>query len=44
MDLVCRYSPDEYPRYENYNAIEVGKLQTFHLIIPELWAYLLLFG
>ena len=25
MDLVCRYSPDEYPRYENYNAIEVGK-------------------
>lgn len=25
MDLVCRYSPAEYPRYENYNAIEVGK-------------------
>lgn len=25
MDLVCRYSPDEYPRYDNYNAIEVGK-------------------
>ena len=25
MDLVCRYSPDEYPRYEKYNAIEVGK-------------------
>ena len=25
MDLVCRYSPDEYPRYENYNAIDVGK-------------------
>ena len=25
MDLVCRHSPDEYPRYENYNAIEVGK-------------------
>ena len=24
MDLVCRYSPDDYPRYENYNAIEVG--------------------
>ncbi len=25
MDLVCRYSPDEYPKYENYDAIEVGK-------------------
>ncbi len=25
MDLVCRYSSDEYPKYENYNAIEVGK-------------------
>ena len=25
MDLVCRYSPDNYPTYENYNAIDVGK-------------------
>lgn len=25
MDLVCRYSPDEYPKYVNYDAIEVGK-------------------
>lgn len=25
LDLVCRYSPDEYPTYDNYNAIEVGK-------------------
>ena len=25
MDLVCRYSPDEYPHYENYDAIEVSK-------------------
>ncbi len=25
MDLVCRYSPDEYPKYDNYNAIEIGK-------------------
>ncbi len=23
MDLVCRYSPEEYPHYENYDAIEV---------------------
>ncbi len=25
LDLVCRYSEDEYPHYENYDAIEVGK-------------------
>ncbi len=25
LDLVCRYSPEEYPTYENYNAIDVGK-------------------
>ena len=25
MDLVCRYSPEEYPHYENYDAIEVNK-------------------
>lgn len=25
LDLVCRYSPEEYPTYDNYNAIEVGK-------------------
>lgn len=25
LDLVCRYSPDEYPSYENYDAIEVSK-------------------
>ena len=27
MDLVCRYSPEEYPRYENYDAIEIRKTQ-----------------
>ena len=27
MDLVCRYSPEEYPHYENYDAIEVGQTQ-----------------
>lgn len=27
MDLVCKYSPEEYPSYENYNAIDVGKVQ-----------------
>ena len=26
LDLVCRYSPEEYPTYENYDAIEVGKV------------------
>ena len=25
MDLVCRYSPEEYPHYDNYDAIEVNK-------------------
>ena len=25
LDLVCRYSPEEYPHFENYDAIEVGK-------------------
>lgn len=25
LDLVCRYSPEEYPSYDNYNAIEIGK-------------------
>ena len=28
MDLVCRYSPEEYPHYENYNAIEVSKVSN----------------
>lgn len=26
LDLVCRYSPEEYPTYDNYDAIEVGKI------------------
>lgn len=25
MDLICRYSPEEYPNYDNYNAINVDK-------------------
>ncbi len=25
MDLVCKYSPEEYPTYDNYAAIEVSK-------------------
>ena len=25
MDLVCRYSPDEYPHYDNYDAVNVDK-------------------
>lgn len=27
LDLVCKYSPEEYPQYDNYNAINVGKTQ-----------------
>lgn len=26
IDLVCCYSPEEYPKYENYDAIEVSKV------------------
>ncbi len=26
IDLVCRYSPEEYPTYDNYDAIEVNKV------------------
>lgn len=25
LDLICRYSCEDYPMYENYDAIEVGK-------------------
>lgn len=25
LDLVCRYSPEEYPKYDNYDAIDVGR-------------------
>lgn len=27
IDLVCHYSQEEYPTYDNFNAIDVGKLQ-----------------
>ena len=27
LDLVCRYSSEEYPHYDNYDAIDVGKVQ-----------------
>ena len=26
LDLVCRYSSDAYPRYDNYDAIEVSRV------------------
>ena len=25
LDLICKYSPEEYPHYDNYDAIEVSK-------------------
>ena len=25
LDLVCHYSPEEYPTYDNYPAIDIGK-------------------
>ena len=27
LDLVCRYSPEKYPTYDNFDAIDVGKVQ-----------------
>lgn len=27
LDLVCRYSPEAYPNFDNYNAINVGRTQ-----------------
>lgn len=27
LDLVCRYSPEEYPYYDNFDAIDVSKTQ-----------------
>ena len=27
LDLVCRYTPEAYPNYDNYNAINVSKTQ-----------------
>ena len=26
LDMVCRYTPEEYPTYANYDAIEVSKV------------------
>lgn len=34
LDLVCRYSPEEYPTYENYDAIEVCKTSDIPLDYP----------
>ncbi len=28
LDLVCRYSSEEYPAYDNYNAINVNKVDN----------------
>lgn len=28
IELTCHYTPEKYPHYENYNAIEVGRTQN----------------
>lgn len=28
LDLVCHYTPDEYPKYDNYDAIDVNRTQN----------------
>lgn len=33
LDLVCHYSSEEYPRYDNFDAIDVGRVQD----IPSDW-------
>lgn len=34
MDLVCRYSPEEYPTYDNYDAINVNKTSDIPCDFP----------
>ncbi|MBQ8455884.1 MAG: adenine-specific methyltransferase EcoRI family protein [Bacteroidaceae bacterium] len=34
LDLVCKYSPEDYPRYDNYEAIDVGKVQDIPFDFP----------
>lgn len=34
LDLVCRYSPEEYPHYDNFDAIDVGKTQDIPCDYP----------
>lgn len=28
LDLVCHYTPEEYPKYDNYDAIDVNRTQN----------------
>lgn len=28
LDLICRYSPDTYPKYDNYDAINVDRVEN----------------
>lgn len=34
IDLVCKYSEEEYPTFENYNAINVGRTQDIPYDYP----------
>ena len=34
LDLVCRYSPEEYPEYDNFEAIDVGQTADIPLDYP----------
>jgi len=34
LDLICRYSPEEYPTYYNFEAIDVGKVQDIPYDYP----------
>ncbi len=36
LDLVCRYSQEEYPTYDNYDAIEVSRTSDIPCDYPEI--------
>lgn len=35
LDMVCRYTPEEYPTYANYDAIEVSKTSDIPCDYPD---------
>lgn len=34
LDLVCRYSPEEYPKYDNYDGINVDRVENIPCDYP----------
>lgn len=40
LALNRNYSPAQYPKYDNYDAIEVKKFQTYLVTITKKWVFL----